>query len=68
MYCYNLRPMRPTPLGRYQELGYKKGDLPKSELASQQVLSLPVFPELTEEEQDYVVQAIKAFFQNGGAA
>ncbi|HDL85124.1 MAG TPA: DegT/DnrJ/EryC1/StrS family aminotransferase [Candidatus Acetothermia bacterium] len=52
----------------FQELGYKKGDLPKSELASQQVLSLPVFPELTEEEQDYVVQAIKAFFQNGGAA
>jgi dTDP-4-amino-4,6-dideoxygalactose transaminase len=46
----------------FQELGYCKGDLPQSELASQEVLSLPVFPELGEEEQTYVVRAIQDFF------
>ena len=51
----------------FQRLGYKEGQLSESERASKEVLSLPVFPELTEEEQEYVVQAIKAFFQNGGA-
>ena len=45
----------------FRHLGYKEGDLPESERASREVLSLPMFPELTEEEQDYVVQAIKAF-------
>ena len=45
----------------FRHLGYKEGDLPESERASREVLSLPMFPELTEEEQDYVVQAVKAF-------
>jgi len=52
----------------FQPLGYKKGDLPVSEQASHEVLSLPIFPELTEEEQTYVIQAIKAFSQNSEAA
>ena len=43
----------------FQELGYREGDLPQSELASQEVLSLPVFPEITEEEQDYVIKQIQ---------
>ena len=46
----------------FKGLGYREGDLPQSELASQEVLSLPVFPELTEKEQDYVVRAIQEFF------
>jgi dTDP-4-amino-4,6-dideoxygalactose transaminase len=46
----------------FQELGYRVGDLPQSELASQEVLSLPVFPELAEKEQMYVVRAIEEFF------
>ncbi|MFM6899774.1 MAG: DegT/DnrJ/EryC1/StrS family aminotransferase, partial [Microcystis panniformis] len=35
----------------YQYLGYKKGDLPMAELASEKVLSLPMFPDLSCEEQ-----------------
>lgn len=46
----------------YEELGYKEGDLPVSELASKEVLSLPMFPELKIEQQEYVVSNIKDFF------
>ncbi|MCR4392073.1 MAG: DegT/DnrJ/EryC1/StrS family aminotransferase [Candidatus Acetothermia bacterium] len=42
--------------------GYHEGDLPESERASREVLSLPMFPELTEDEQEYVVHSIRAFF------
>ena len=45
----------------FRHLGYKEGDLPESERASREVLSLPMFPELTAEEQDYVVQKICEF-------
>ncbi|MCR4293411.1 MAG: DegT/DnrJ/EryC1/StrS family aminotransferase [Candidatus Kuenenia sp.] len=43
-------------------LGYKPGDLPVSEKAANEVLALPVFPEITREEQDFVVEQIKDFF------
>jgi dTDP-4-amino-4,6-dideoxygalactose transaminase len=43
----------------FYELRYKQGDLAESELASKEVLSLPVFPELTEIEQDYVIRNVK---------
>ena len=46
----------------FKDLGYANGDLPVCEQASREVLSLPIFPELSEEEQDYVVGAIKTFF------
>jgi len=45
----------------FLSLGYKPGDLPESERASQEVLSLPIFPEITPEEQDWVVQSIREF-------
>ena len=57
---YYPLPLHLQPCFRY--LGYKEGDLPESERVSQEVLSLPMFPELTEEEQDYVVHCIRAFF------
>ena len=47
----------------FSHLGYKEGDLPESERASREVLSLPMFPELKEEEQDYVVSMIREFFK-----
>ncbi len=50
----------------FRHLGYKEGDLPESERASREVLSLPMFPELTEEEQEYVADQIKKFLE--GAA
>ncbi|MBM4043624.1 MAG: DegT/DnrJ/EryC1/StrS family aminotransferase [Planctomycetes bacterium] len=45
----------------YAELGYKEGDLPASESAARDTIALPIFPELTREEQDYVISQIKAF-------
>ena len=42
-------------------LGYKQGELPASEAASAEVISLPIYPELTEEQQRSVVAAIADF-------
>ncbi len=46
----------------YRELGYTEGDLPRSERASREVLSLPIFPEMENGEVEYVGSAIKEFF------
>ena len=43
-------------------LGYRRGDLPASEAASLEVLSLPVYPELTEAQRDEVVGRIEEFY------
>jgi dTDP-4-amino-4,6-dideoxygalactose transaminase len=44
-------------------LGYKAGSLPESEKASREVLSLPVYPELPDVQQDRVIQAIVDFYK-----
>jgi len=47
----------------YSFLKYRRGDLPNSEEASEEVLALPIYPELTEDQQSKVVSRIKAFFK-----
>ena len=46
----------------YQYLGYRKGDFPIAEKLSEQVLSLPMHTELSNEQLDYIVTAIREFF------
>jgi dTDP-4-amino-4,6-dideoxygalactose transaminase len=45
----------------YAALDYQPGDLAQSELAQEEVLSLPIYPELDEEQIEIVVESIKAF-------
>jgi dTDP-4-amino-4,6-dideoxygalactose transaminase len=55
----------PLPLhmqGSLASLGYKKGDFPVTEVAAEEVLSLPMYPELREDEQQVVVDAIREFY------
>lgn len=57
-------PIPPHLQPGYQNLGYKVGDFPLSEDASKRMLSLPIFPELTDEQLNYVVSTVKEFYAN----
>lgn len=46
----------------FSDLGYKKGDFPVSEELAVTALSLPMFAEISEEQQEYVCSSIKEFF------
>jgi dTDP-4-amino-4,6-dideoxygalactose transaminase len=55
----------PVPLHlqpAYRYLGYHEGSFPITEQTSHEILSLPIYPELTREQQDKVVAALKSFF------
>lgn len=46
----------------FSKLGYKKGDMPIAEEISQKVISIPIFSEITPEQQKYVIEKIKEFY------
>lgn len=46
----------------YRNLGWKKGDFPVSEAFYEKCISLPMYPTLTVDEQDYIIQQLKTFF------
>jgi dTDP-4-amino-4,6-dideoxygalactose transaminase len=46
----------------FADLGYAAGDFPEAERASAEVLGLPIYPELTDQQVDYVAESIKSFF------
>jgi len=49
----------------FEYLGYEKGDLPESERAAEETLALPIYPELSPQQQEYVVDQIKNFYARG---
>ncbi len=56
----------PSPLHTqpcFSDLGYQVGDFPHAEKACKEVISIPVYPELTLEQQSYIVDQIKQFFK-----
>lgn len=60
----------PTPIHlqkAFRDLGYKKGDFSITEKAVGEILSLPMFPELTEKQISYIAQTIKNFYLSSSA-
>lgn len=53
---------RPLHLQKvYEDLGHREGDFPVSEAVSKQILPLPMYPELTDAQVDYVIETIRSF-------
>lgn len=52
----------------YRDLGFKPGDFPQSEAYYRQAISLPLYPNLSQADQDKVVQVLQASLQRHGVA
>lgn len=60
----------PVPLHAqacFKNMGHQIGDFPESERAAEEVLAIPVYPELSESAQTYVVETIGSFYRQSGA-
>jgi dTDP-4-amino-4,6-dideoxygalactose transaminase len=57
---YYPLPLHLQPCFSY--LGYKAGSIPEAERAAKQVLSLPIYPELTQAQLEEVAGAVRAFY------
>jgi dTDP-4-amino-4,6-dideoxygalactose transaminase len=58
---YYPLPLHLQPAFKY--LGYKKGNFPQAESTSREVLSLPIYPELSKREQEFIIRKIKEFYK-----
>lgn len=47
----------------YSDIGYKEGDFPEAEFAARETLALPIYPELTLDQQRFVVSKIEEFYK-----
>lgn len=60
----------PTPIHLQEaagDLGYRKGDFPVTERLANEILSLPIYPGLTEAQQEAVILAIRSFYARSAA-
>ena len=48
----------------FADLGYKEGDFPESDKAAKETIAIPIYPELTDEQAEYVVDTIGSFYRN----
>jgi dTDP-4-amino-4,6-dideoxygalactose transaminase len=61
-YVYYPLPLHLQPCFSY--LGYKPGSCPEAERASREVISIPIYPELTRSQQDEVIDAVRGFYKH----
>ncbi|HEY9791131.1 MAG TPA: DegT/DnrJ/EryC1/StrS family aminotransferase [Candidatus Obscuribacterales bacterium] len=52
----------------YQYRGYKRGDLPATEFAAERILSLPMFPQITDDQVDRVIHEVRQYIKLNPAA
>lgn len=60
---YYPRPLHLQPA--YRHLGYGEGDFPVAESCAKEVLSLPMYPELAEDQILYIAESIREFYRGG---
>jgi dTDP-4-amino-4,6-dideoxygalactose transaminase len=59
----------PVPLHlqqAFKDLGYREGQFPNAERSAKRIVSLPMYPELQDEQIEYVAQSIREFYGGGG--